>query len=62
MNRPLFACAFLALACAVMCAQQSTPTQPGPYSGTSSPPPDDSIETSEPQMPQPLPSRPPASP
>ncbi len=55
MNRPLLACAFLALASAALCAQQSTPTQPGPYSGTSAPPPDDTIETSEPQQPQPLP-------
>jgi hypothetical protein len=59
MNRPLLACAFLALACAALCAQQSTPAQPGPYSGTSSPPPDDTIETSEPQVAQPLP-KPPA--
>lgn len=56
MNRPLLACAFLALASAALCAQQSSPTtQSGPYSGTSSPPPDDTIETSEPQQPQPLP-------
>jgi len=54
MNRPLLACAFLALASAALCAQQSSPaTQP--YSGTSSPPPDDTIETSEPQQPQPMP-------
>jgi len=60
MNRPLLACAFLALASAALCAQQSNPpTQPGPYSGTSSPPPDDTIETSEPQQAQPLP-KPPA--
>lgn len=59
MNRPLLACAFLALASAALCAQQSTPAQPGPYSGTSSPPPDDTIETSEPQQPQPL-AKPPA--
>jgi hypothetical protein len=50
MNRPLLACAFLALASAALCAQQSNPAaQSGPYSGTSSPPPDDTIETSEPQ-------------
>ena len=59
MNRPLLACAFLALASAALCAQQSTPAQPGQYSGTSAPPPDDTIETSEPQQPQPLP-KPPA--
>jgi len=51
MNRPLLACAFLALASAALCAQQSSPA----YSGTASPPPDDTIETSEPQQPQPLP-------
>ncbi len=56
MNRPLLACAFLALASSILCAQQSSPaTQSGPYAGTSSPPPDDTIETSEPQQPQPLP-------
>jgi hypothetical protein len=56
MKRPLLACAFLALASAALCAQQSSPTaQSGPYSGTSSPPPDETIEASEPQQPQPLP-------
>ena len=59
MNRPLLACAFLALASAALCAQQSTPAQPGQYSGTSAPPPDDTIETYEPQAAQPLP-KPPA--
>ena len=60
MNRPLLACAFLALASAALCAQQSSPAaQSGPYSGTSAPPPDDTIETSEPAQPQPLP-KPPA--
>lgn len=59
MNRPLLACAFLALASAALCAQQSTPAQSGQYSGTSSPPPDDTIETYEPQQAQPLP-KPPA--
>jgi len=58
MNRPLLACAFLALACAALCAQQPS-SQPGPYSGQSAPPPDDTIETSEPQVAQPLP-KPPA--
>ena len=53
MNRPLLACAFLALASAALCAQQSNPaTQSGPYAGTSAPPPDDTIETSEPQQAQ----------
>jgi len=56
MNRPILACVFLALASAALCAQQPNPaTQTGPYSGTASPPPDDTIETSEPQQPQPLP-------
>lgn len=57
MNRPLLACAFLALAsAAALCAQQSNPAdQSGQYSGTASPPPDDTIEASEPQQPQPLP-------
>jgi hypothetical protein len=56
MKRPLLACAFLALASAALCAQQSSPnSQSGPYSGTSSPPPDETIEASEPQQPQPLP-------
>jgi len=56
MNRPFLACAFLALASAALCAQQSNPaTQSGPYSGTSSPPPDETIETSEPPQPQPQP-------
>ena len=59
MNRPLLACAFLALASAALCAQQSPPTQAGPYAGTSNPPPDDTIESSEPAQPQPLP-KPPA--
>ena len=53
MNRPLLACAFLALVSAALCAQQSNPaTQSGPYAGTSAPPPDDTIETSEPQQAQ----------
>lgn len=55
MNRPLLACAFLALASAALCAQQSPANQTGPYSGTASPPPDDTIETSEPPRPQPQP-------
>jgi hypothetical protein len=55
MNRPLIACAFLTLASAALSAQQSTPAQPGQYSGTAAPPPDDTIETYEPQPAQPLP-------
>jgi hypothetical protein len=57
MNRPLLACAFFALACAALSAQQSPATDAGPYSGTSSPPPDDTIQSSEPAQPQP-PSKP----
>lgn len=62
MKRPLpgcalLACASLALASAAVYAQQPSPaTQSGPYSGTAAPPPDDTIESSEPQeQPQPLP-------
>jgi hypothetical protein len=61
MKRPLpgcalLACASLALASAAVYAQQADPaTQSGPYSGTAAPPPDDTIESSEPQQPQPLP-------
>ena len=61
MTRPnpgsaLLTCAFLALASASLCAQQPSPaTQSGPYAGTAAPPPDDTIQTSEPQEPQPLP-------
>ena len=54
MNRPLLACAFLALASAALCAQQSSPSQSGQYSGTSSPPSDDTIETYEPPQAQPV--------
>ena len=46
MNRPILACAFFAFASAALCAQQSSPSDP--YSGTSNPPPDDTIETSQP--------------
>ncbi len=61
MNRPtpvcaLLGCALLVFASAGLRAQQPSQT---PYSGTSSPPPDDTIETSEPQQAQPLP-KPPA--
>jgi hypothetical protein len=50
MNRPILACALFAFASAALCAQQ----QSSPYSGTSNPPPDDTIESSEPQQAQPL--------
>ncbi len=61
MKRPLpgcalLACASLALASAAVYAQQPSPaTQSGPYSGTAAPPPDDTIESSEPQEQPPLP-------
>lgn len=51
MNRPIVACAFFALATAALCAQQ--PNQSDPYSGTSNPPPDDTIESSAPLVPKP---------
>jgi len=56
MNRPILTCALLALVSAALYAQQPNPApQPGPYSGTAAPPPDDTIESSEPQQPQPPP-------
>ncbi len=51
MNRPILACAFLAFGSIALCAQQSSPSDP--YSGTSNPPPDDTIETSAPLAPKP---------
>lgn len=48
MNRPLLACAFLALASTALVAQDATQSQ---YSGTSNPPPDDTIITTEQQAP-----------
>jgi hypothetical protein len=53
MNRPILACAFFALAATALVAQQSS--QPNPYEGTSNPPPDDSIITSEQAVPIPKP-------
>ena len=54
MNRPILAYALLAFATAALCAQQSSQANPSsPYSGTASPPPDDTIESSEPQQAQP---------
>ena len=49
MNRPILACAFFALATAALVAQDAT--QSSPYQGTSNPPPDDSIITSEQEQP-----------
>jgi len=48
MNRPLLACAFFALATTALVAQDATQSQ---YEGTSNPPPDDSIITTEQQAP-----------
>ncbi|MGA8090208.1 MAG: hypothetical protein WCA10_23250 [Terracidiphilus sp.] len=53
MNRPILACAFLALATTALVAQQSSQTNP--YEGTSNPPPDDTIITSEQPVPIPKP-------
>ena len=53
MNRPILACAFFALATTALVAQQSSQTNP--YEGTSNPPPDDTIITSEQPVPIPKP-------
>jgi hypothetical protein len=53
MNRPLLACALFALAATGLVAQQSSQTSP--YEGTSNPPPDDTIITSEQPVPIPKP-------
>ena len=53
MNRPILACAFFALATTALMAQDTS--QSSPYQGTSNPPPDDSIITSEQQVPIPKP-------
>lgn len=54
MNRPILACAFFALATTALVAQDTT--QSSPYQGTSNPPADDTIITSEQQPPVPKPS------
>jgi hypothetical protein len=53
MNRPILACAFFALATTALVAQDQS--QSSPYQGTSNPPPDDTIITSEqpPAIPKP---------
>ena len=58
MNRPLLACAFLVLAASALVAQDAT--QPSQYQGTSNPPADDTIITTEQQAPiaKPSPARP----
>ena len=53
MNRPILACALFALAATTLVAQQSSQTNP--YEGTSNPPPDDTIITSEQPVPIPKP-------
>jgi hypothetical protein len=53
MNRPIFACAFFALATTALVAQDAS--QSSPYQGTSNPPPDDTITTSEQPVPIPKP-------
>lgn len=53
MNRPILACTFFALAATALMAQE--PSQPSPYQGTSNPPPDSTIETSEQPVPIPKP-------
>jgi hypothetical protein len=53
MNRPILECAFLALATTALVAQQSSQTNP--YEGTSNPPPNDTIITSEQPVPIPKP-------
>lgn len=49
MNRPILAFAFFALATSVLVAQDAS--QSNPYQGTSNPPPDDTITTSEQEAP-----------
>src|SRR5215831_4474988 len=51
MNRPILACALFTFVSAALFAQQ----QSDPYSGTSNPPPDNTIESTEQQPAQPLP-------
>ena len=54
MNRPVLACAFFALAATTLVAQDAS--QSNPYQGTSNPPPDDTIITTEQPAPTPKPS------
>lgn len=53
MNRPVLACAFFALATSALVAQETS--QSSPYQGTSNPPPNDTIITSEEPVPIPKP-------
>ena len=52
MNRSVFVCALLVAAAGAMGAQQAS--QPSPYEGTSSPPPDDMITTPAPESAPPI--------
>lgn len=54
MSRPILVCAFFALAATALVAQEQS--QSSPYQGTSNPPPDSTITTSEEQPPIPKPS------
>ena len=51
MNRPILTCVLFAFASAAISAQQASPSTP--YEGTSTPPADDTIETSAPVQPKP---------
>ena len=57
MNRPIFVGAMLVAAAATLAAQNQ---QPNPYAGTSNPPPDSTIQDSQPAAPAPLPKPSPA--
>src|ERR1035437_7586504 len=51
MNRPILTCVLFAFASAALSAQQASPSTP--YEGTSNPPADSTIETSQPDQPKP---------
>lgn len=59
MNRPILVFATLVAAAATLAAQDQQ-QQPNPYAGTSNPPPDTTIEVSQPPAPPPLPKPSPA--
>ncbi len=58
MNRPILACMLFAVASAALGAQQASPSTATPYEGTSAPPADDTIMTSEPAQAKPPAGRP----
>ena len=61
MNRPILVFAVLVAAAAMLAAQssqQDQQQQPNPYAGTSTPPPDSTIQDSEPPAPTPPPKKP----